>query len=109
VFRPLSSSIFSLTSNLKKLRPAGAGYGFGQDSMNFVQKATGLHTSGKQLSVVAVQAGTLYEGADFKIELIVYFLGHWFHFRYYDPWQYPSSMFEPCRGYEKFQRSGFIP
>jgi hypothetical protein len=47
--------------------------------MNFIQKATGLHALGKQRSVVTLQAGTLYKGADFKIELIVYFLGHWFH------------------------------
>jgi hypothetical protein len=38
-----------------------------------------------------MQAGALYEGADFKIELIVYFFGHWFHFLYYDPWQHHSS------------------
>jgi hypothetical protein len=31
---------------------------------------------------MALQAGALNEGADFKIELIVYFLGHWFHFMY---------------------------
>jgi hypothetical protein len=31
---------------------------------------------------MALQAGALYEGADFKIELIVYFFGHWFHFMY---------------------------
>ena len=68
----------------KKLTPAGAGYGFCQDSMNFVQKAAGLHALGKQRSVVTVQAGTLYEGADFKIKLVVYFLSHWFHFMYRD-------------------------
>jgi hypothetical protein len=49
--------------------------------MNFVQKAAGLHAAGKQRPVVAVQAGALDEGADFKIEFIVYFLGHWFHYR----------------------------
>jgi hypothetical protein len=64
----------------KKLPPAGAGYGFGQNSMNFVKKATGLHALRKQRSVVTIQAGTLYKGADLKIELIVYFLGHWFHY-----------------------------
>jgi hypothetical protein len=31
---------------------------------------------------MALPAGAFYEGADFKIELIVYFLGHWFHFMY---------------------------
>jgi hypothetical protein len=41
---------------------------------------------------VALQTGALYEGADFKIELIVYFLGHWFHFLYYDPWQHHGSI-----------------
>jgi hypothetical protein len=70
--------------SIRKLRPAGAGYGFCQDGMNFVQKATGLHALGKQRSVVTVQARTLYEGADFKIKLIVYFLGHGFHFMYHN-------------------------
>jgi hypothetical protein len=41
---------------------------------------------------VTLQAGTLYEGADFKIELIVYFFGHGFHFLYYDPWQHQRSI-----------------
>ena len=43
--------------------------------MDLVQEAAGLHASGKQRSVGAVQAGTFYERADFKIELIVNFFG----------------------------------
>ena len=64
-----------------KLRPAGAGYGFCQNRMNFVEQATGLHAAGKQRSVAALPAGALDQGADFKIESIVYFLGHGFHFK----------------------------
>ena len=48
--------------------------------MNFVQHATGLHAAGKQRSETALPAGALYQCADFKIESIVYFLGHGFHF-----------------------------
>ncbi len=48
--------------------------------MNFVQQTAGLNAAGKQRSVAALPAGALYQGADFKIELIVYFLGHGFHF-----------------------------
>ena len=77
----MSFFIFNLPNfRPPKLTPAGAGYGFGQNSMNFVQKTAGLHASRKQRPVVTVQAGALYKSADFKIELIVYFLGHWFHF-----------------------------
>jgi hypothetical protein len=77
IISAISFFIFHLPNvRPKKLPPAGAGYGFGQDRMNFVQKATGLHALGKQRSVVTVQAGTLNKGADFKIELIVYFSGH---------------------------------
>ena len=54
-----------------KLRPAGAGYRFGQNNMNFIQQAAGLHAAGKQRSAMASQAGALYQGADFKIESIV--------------------------------------
>jgi hypothetical protein len=73
----------------KRLRPAGAGYGFCQEGMNFVQKTAGLHASGKQRSVTTLQAGAFYKGSDFKIELIIYFLGHRFHFRYLNLWQHP--------------------
>jgi hypothetical protein len=76
----MSFFIFTPCFRTRKLPPAGAGYGFGQDSMNFIQKETGLHALGKQRSVVTLQAWTLYKGADFKIELIVQFSGHWFHF-----------------------------
>ena len=48
--------------------------------MDPVQEAAGLHASGKQRPISAVQAGTFYERADFKVELIVYFFGHGFHF-----------------------------
>ena len=49
--------------------------------MNFVEQTTGLHAAGKQRSEAALAAGALYQGADFKIESIVYFLGHGFHFK----------------------------
>ena len=48
--------------------------------MNFVQQTAGLHASWKQRPVIASPAGAFYQGADFEIELIVYFLGHGFHF-----------------------------
>jgi hypothetical protein len=54
-----------------KLRPASAGYGLCQNSMNFVQQAAGLNAAGKQRSVTALPAGALNKSADFKIELIV--------------------------------------
>jgi hypothetical protein len=75
----------------KRLRPAGAGYGFCQEGMNFVQKTAGLHASGKQRSVTTLQAGAFYKGSDFKIELIIYFFGHWFHFPRHDRWRHPCS------------------
>jgi hypothetical protein len=41
------SSVFCPLASGKRLRPAGAGYSFCQDSMNFFQQAAGLHASGK--------------------------------------------------------------
>jgi hypothetical protein len=84
IISAMSFFIFNLPNlRPKQLPPASAGNGFGQDSMNFVQKATGLHALGKQRSVKTVQTGTLYKVADFKIELIVYFFGHRFHLLYH--------------------------
>ena len=48
--------------------------------MNLLQEAAGLHAAGKERPIGAFQAWTFYKGADFKIELIVYFFCHGFHF-----------------------------
>lgn len=69
---------------IKKLRPAGARHDFLQNGVNFLQQVAGLHAAGKNGSVETLPAGAFHEGADFKIELIIWFLGHWFHFRYHD-------------------------
>jgi hypothetical protein len=48
--------------------------------VNLVKEAAGLHAAGKERPIGAFQAWTFYEGADLKIELIVYFFCHGFHF-----------------------------
>ena len=73
------SDICLLVSELK-LRSAGAGYNFLQGGVNFFQQVAGLHAFGKQGPVGALQAGALDEGADIKIELIVWFSGNWIHY-----------------------------
>jgi hypothetical protein len=50
---------------------------------------------------VALQAGALYEGADFKIELIVYFLGHWFHLMPHDSADFMFKRFEFSKNLKK--------
>ena len=50
--------------------------------MNSLQEAAGLHAAGKERPVGAFQAWTFYKGADFEIELIVYFFCHGFHSYY---------------------------
>ena len=68
-----SPAVFCLCplTSAKRLHPAGAGYGFRQNSMNLIQQVAGVHTLWKRLPVVTLQAGAFDQIANFKVELII--------------------------------------
>ncbi len=55
----------------EKLHPPGAGYGFGQQRMDFFKHAAGFDTVREYLAVQALQAGAFDQMTNFKVELIV--------------------------------------
>ena len=82
-FCHLSSDSWLLFS-VRRLRAAGAGYGFGQQCMNFFEHAAGFNALGKHLTVCALQTGAFDQIADFKIELIFQVFGDGLHFPYHN-------------------------
>jgi hypothetical protein len=59
------------SKELGSLSPAGAGYGFGQQRMNFFKHAAGFNAVREDLPVQALQTGAFDQIADFKIELMI--------------------------------------